>query len=268
MRCKVECLISFELHLSSCCWTRRKVVNNDFQVVVERWEVVLRLKLEVSTSWVICAKWGGLASMNEIFTVVCSIVESVFYRLSHRRRLERNEGGGTCEFYGWCRICASSIEKCWRHAGWGRWGRWRWRRGRWWPVSLVPLVVDEWSKWKTETKSVKWRQWRRDGNKGKRGRDECVSPRENWAKEEERRMVQQLIFRDTAMLSVKQSRNEFIIQKFLACLGDYIRLRRKINGSVLPTKEPHGYCNLTTFWTKEECDSSGKQQNQILFYFC
>ena len=47
-----------------------------------------------------------------------------------------------------------------------------------------------------------------------------MSPRENWAKEEERRMVQQLIFRDTAMLSVKQSRNEFIIQKFLACLGE------------------------------------------------
>ena len=50
-----------------------------------------------------------------------------------------------------------------------------------------------------------------------------MSPRENWAKEEERRMVQQLIFRDTAMLSVKQSRNEFIIQKFLACLGEMLK---------------------------------------------
>ena len=29
VRCKVECLISFELHLSSCGWTRWKVVNDD-----------------------------------------------------------------------------------------------------------------------------------------------------------------------------------------------------------------------------------------------
>jgi len=36
------------------------------------------LKLEVGTSWVICTKGGGLVSMNEIFTVVCSIVESAF----------------------------------------------------------------------------------------------------------------------------------------------------------------------------------------------
>ena len=85
MHCKVECLISFELHLSSCCWTRRKVVNDDFSVAVELWEVVLRLKLEVGTSWVICTKGGGLVSMNEIFTVVCSIVESVFENRSRRK---------------------------------------------------------------------------------------------------------------------------------------------------------------------------------------
>ena len=40
--------------------------------------VVLRLKLEVGTSWMNCAKGGGLASMNEIFMVVSSIVESAF----------------------------------------------------------------------------------------------------------------------------------------------------------------------------------------------
>ena len=30
VRCKVECLMSSERHLSSCGWTRRKVVNDDF----------------------------------------------------------------------------------------------------------------------------------------------------------------------------------------------------------------------------------------------
>ena len=34
MRCKVECLISFELHLSSCGWTRRKVVNDNFRLLL------------------------------------------------------------------------------------------------------------------------------------------------------------------------------------------------------------------------------------------
>ena len=103
MRCKVECLISFELHLSSCGWTRQKVVNDDFQVVVERWGVVLRLKLEVGTSWVICTKGGGLTSMNEIFTVVCSIVESVFEDWSWRTTERiKNEWERRDFLGGWC----------------------------------------------------------------------------------------------------------------------------------------------------------------------
>ena len=47
--------------------------------------VVLRLQHEVGTSWVIYTKGGGLVSMNEIFTVVCSIVESVFENRSRRK---------------------------------------------------------------------------------------------------------------------------------------------------------------------------------------
>ena len=109
MRCKVECLISFELHLSSCGWTRRKVVNDGSQVVVERWEVVLRLKLEVGTSWMMCTKRECLASMNEIFTVVSSIVESAFEDWS-RRTTERvkNEWEHRDFLGGWCWL----MKKC------------------------------------------------------------------------------------------------------------------------------------------------------------
>jgi hypothetical protein len=35
VRCKVEFSMWSERHLSSCGWTRRKVVNDDFSVAVE-----------------------------------------------------------------------------------------------------------------------------------------------------------------------------------------------------------------------------------------